>query len=118
MIRSFDFLAWRNLLQQRTRTILSALAVALGVAMIVAADIVSSAILNALSEGAESFMTGLLEYLGQMLALVGVGISVAAGFLVFNAFLMSVTQRRQQIGSLRSLGMTRQQVMRLCWSRQ
>ena len=48
-----------------------------------------------------------------MLTLVGVGITFAAGFLVFNAFAMSITQRRRQIGALRSLGMTRRQVMRL-----
>ncbi|MCP4516605.1 MAG: ABC transporter permease, partial [Delftia sp.] len=47
-----------------------------------------------------------------MLALVGAGVTLAAGFLVFNAFAMSVTQRRMQIGALRSLGMTRRQVLR------
>ena len=108
-------LALRNLAGSRTRTALSALSVALGVAMVVAADLTSSAILNALaqSEDAQIFMTGLLDQLDRMLVLVGVMITVAAGFLVFNAFAMAVTQRRRQIGALRALGMTRRQVMRL-----
>jgi len=108
-------MAWRNLEQGRTRTILSALAVALGVAMIVAADVTSGAILNAFSESGDAltFMKGLLDQLDAMLTLVGVGITLAAGFLVFNGFAMAVTQRRRQIGALRSLGMIRRQVMRL-----
>ncbi|MFZ5918686.1 MAG: FtsX-like permease family protein [Chloroflexota bacterium] len=108
-------LAWRNMQQSRTRTALSVLAVALGVAMTVAADLTSSAILNALakSKDAQIFMTGLLDQLDRMLVLVGVMISIAAGFLVFNAFAMSITQRRRQIGALRALGMTRRQVLRL-----
>ena len=108
-------MAWRNLAQHRLRTALSALAVALGAAMTVAADITSGAIMNALSESesAQTFLTGLLDQLDSMLTLVGVGITFAAGFLVFNALAMSVTQRRRQIGALRSLGMVRRQVMRL-----
>ncbi|MCP4541956.1 MAG: FtsX-like permease family protein [Chloroflexi bacterium] len=114
-VRSLNFLALRNMEQGRTRTILSALAVALGAAMTVAADITSGAILNALSESADAqtFLTGLLDQLDMMLVLVGVGITFAAGFLVFNSFAMSITQRRRQIGALRSLGMVRRQVMRL-----
>jgi len=115
LVSSLNFLAWRNLSQHRTRTILSALAVALGVAMTVAADLINNALLNSLagSEDAQTFMTGLLDQLGSILTLAGVGITLAAGFLVFNAFAMSVTQRRRQIGALRSLGMTRRQVLRL-----
>jgi putative ABC transport system permease protein len=83
--------------------------------MIVAADVTSGAILNAFAESGDAltFMAGLLDQLDVMLMSVGVGITFAAGFLVFNAFAMSITQRRQQIGALRSLGMTRRQVMRL-----
>jgi putative ABC transport system permease protein len=108
-------MAWRNLAQSRLRTTLTALAVALGVAMTVAADVISAALLNSLSgsEDAQKFMTGLLEQLGAALQMVGVGITLAAGFLIFNAFAMAVTQRRRQIGSLRALGMTRRQVLRL-----
>ena len=112
---STNVLAWRNLAQHRLRTVSSALAVALGAAMTVAASVTSGAILDALSgfESAQTFLTGLLDQLDSMLTLVGVGITFAAGFLVFNAFAMSITQRRKQIGALRSLGMTRRQVMRL-----
>jgi putative ABC transport system permease protein len=108
-VRTLNALAWRNLARHRLRTAFTALAVALGAATIVAADVISAALLNSLSgsEDAQTFMTGLLEQLGVTLQMVGVGITLAAGFLMFNAFAMAVTQRRQQIGSLRALGMTR-----------
>ncbi len=114
-MHSLNALAWRNLWQGRTRTVLSALAVALGVAMTVAADIASTSILNSISESkdAQTLMAGLLDQLDRMLILIGVMITAAAGFLVFNAFAMSITQRRQQIGALRALGTARRQVMRL-----
>ena len=110
-----SLLALRSLAQHRLRTTLSALAVALGAATVVAADVISAALLNSLStsEDAQKFMTGLLEQLGVTLQMVGVGITLAAGFLIFNAFAMAVTQRNRQIGSLRALGMTRRQVLRL-----
>jgi ABC-type lipoprotein export system ATPase subunit len=38
-------------------------------------------------------------------------VALAAGFMVFNACLMSVMQRRQPAGVLRALGMTRRQVL-------
>ena len=108
-------LAWRNLTQHPARTLLSVLAVALGVAMMIAAEVTSGAILGALaaSEMAQTFLTGLLDQLDAMLTLIGVGITLVAGFLVFNAFAMSVTRRRRHIGALRSLGMRRAQVLRL-----
>ncbi|UCC63252.1 MAG: ABC transporter permease [Anaerolineae bacterium] len=46
------------------------------------------------------------------LAMVGLIISFAAGFVILNAFAMSVTGRTQEIGALRALGMTRRQVLR------
>lgn len=45
--------------------------------------------------------------------MIGVGVSIAAGFVIYNAFAMAVSQRRRQIGALRSLGMTRVQVMKV-----
>ncbi len=111
-------LTLRNLSQSRARAVLSALAVALGVAMTVAADVSSQSIINALSasEDAMTLGGGLIDQLDQMLVSVGAGITFAAGFMVFNAFAMTITQRRQQIGALRSLGMTRGQIMRLTLS--
>ncbi len=46
------------------------------------------------------------------LAIVGLIILLAAGFVILNAFAMSVTGRTREIGALRALGMTRRQVMR------
>ncbi len=114
-MRSLNRLAWRNLAQHRLRTTLTALAVALGVAATVAADVVRAALMNSLagSADAQKFMAGLVEQLGVTLQMIGVGITLAAGFLIFNAFAMAVTQRRQQIGGLRALGMTRRQVLGL-----
>ena len=55
-MHSLNTLAWRNLAQHRLRTVSSALAVALGAAMTVAAAVTSGAILDALS-GSESAQT-------------------------------------------------------------
>ncbi len=109
------FLATRHLRQSRLRTALSALAVALGVAMTVAANFVGRAFRNSLSQAddVQTILVGLLDQLDRMLLLVGVMVTAAAGFLVFNAFAMTITQRQKQIGALRSLGMTRRQVMGL-----
>src|SRR5512139_959138 len=104
-------LAWRNLRQHSTRTSLSILAIALGVATIIASSMTSQSIINAI--GANEMMAsmqGIIDQLGDTMQMAGVGIGLVAGFMVFNAFLMSITQRRQQIGALRSLGMTRRQV--------
>lgn len=109
------FLAWRDLAQSRARTLLSALAVGLGVGLVVATDLLSSALLSFVNESelVRSFGQGMFEQMALMLRLMGALITLAAGFLVFNAFAMSVTQRRRQIGGLRALGMTRRQVTRL-----
>ncbi len=112
---SLTALSLRNLSHHRLRTTLSALAVALGVAMTVAADVIGQAITHAGQELETSQNTaGMLgAQLESLLTLTGLVILAVAGFLVFNAFAMSITQRRRQIGALRSLGMTRKQVMRL-----
>ncbi len=89
-------LVGRNLRQSARRTILSALAIALGVAMTVAASVTSQSLLNSLagSEDAQTLMVGLLDQLASALTMIGVMITLSAGFLVFNAFAMSITQRR------------------------
>lgn len=110
--RSFTWMmAWRNLEQGRTRAILSALAVALGAAMIVASSVVNSGVRDAWTSG-ESSMAWVADMIDVVFTSVGVIILAASGFLIFNAFAMTVTQQRRQIGALRSLGMTRRQVMR------
>ncbi|MBN1956265.1 MAG: FtsX-like permease family protein [Anaerolineae bacterium] len=112
---SLDNLALRNLDQDRQRTMLSATAVALGVATVISADVVRGSLIHSLAglQDAQSFMLGLLDQLGAMLEWIGGGIVLAAGFMVWNTFAMSVTRQRQQIGMLRTLGLTRRQVMRL-----
>ena len=47
------------------------------------------------------------------LAMVGAIMLFAAAFVIMNAFAMSVTTRTREIGAMRALGMTRQQIMRL-----
>jgi len=114
-MRALYFLAWRNLKQHRLRTALSAFGVALGAATIIAADVTGSAIRNAAQGMQESEQTLPFfgDFLNSGLALMGLVILAAAGFLIFNAFGMAITQRQQHIGALRALGMTRSQVMGL-----
>ena len=101
-------MAWRNLEQHRTRTALSVMAVALGVAMVIAAKVIVASLSTHVAENIGSIYNDISDF---GLTVVGIVILVAAGFLIFNAFAMAVTQRRRQIGALRSLGMTRRQVM-------
>ena len=110
---AINFLAFRYLKGRSTLSILSILAVALGVSMTIAADVISGAIINAFNESGDAltFIIGLLDQLDSLLMMVGVGITAAAGFVIYNAFAMSVAQRGKQIGGLRALGMTRSQVM-------
>jgi class 3 adenylate cyclase/cell division protein FtsX len=114
-VRSLNFLALRNLEQSWLRSALSALAVALGAAMIVGAQVISEGVRSGIqaAEANKDATTWLTDMLEVNLNGVGVVILLAAGFLIFNAFAMAVSSRRRQIGALRSLGMTRRQVMRL-----
>ncbi len=115
MMSNLNFLALRNMEQSRSRTILSILAVTLGVGMVVAKDVIVSAIRSATQTASESQNNlPMMAEMGDLTGtIVGIIILIAAGFLVFNAFAMAVTQRRQQIGALRALGMVRRQVMQL-----
>jgi putative ABC transport system permease protein len=108
------FLARRNLAQDRLRALVSVVSVALGTAVVVAADFVGAAIRHAGEEMSEGETVPFVsEFLNVSLSLTGLIILLVAAFLIFNVFGMSVTQRRRQIGTLRSLGMTRRQIGRL-----
>jgi hypothetical protein len=105
----------RRACDEKQQTILSALAVALGVMMTVAANVTGKAI-TTLGEAVDNSQStaGILgAQLESWLGAVGLAIMAVAGFLVFNAFALSVPQRRQQIGALRALAMTRRRVMYL-----
>lgn len=108
-------LAWRNLNAHRSRFILSVIAVAFGIGATIASDIITQSMRAALlkNEDMVTVMEGMLEQTNNMSLFVGGVIMFAGGFLIFNAFAMSVSQRRQQIGSLRALGMTRAQILRM-----
>lgn len=108
-------LAGRALSQNRTRTILSVIAIALGTTMTVAGDGLAQSIIGVVTrtEDLRAIGEGLWSQLDPAFKGIGVGITLAAGFLIFNTFAMSLTQRRQQIGALRALGMTRGQVLRM-----
>jgi putative ABC transport system permease protein len=114
-MQSLNSLAWRNLKADRPRALLSMLAIALGTAIAIAGSVVAESTRKAIltSDELRSMMEGLLDQVDPIMAFVSVVIMLTAGFLIFNAFAMSVTQRRQQIGAFRSLGMTGKQVLRL-----
>ena len=102
-------LAWRNLLQQPIRSIFSMLTVAIGVGMVVGSSVAGSGMqsLIEVDEGMMEYMNILLEITFSIIGAIFMG---GAGFLIFNAFAMSVTQRRQQIGMMRALGADRKQI--------
>lgn len=110
-------LAWRNLQTSPLRTLLSALIISLGVAMTIAADLVSTALLSALQEvdsGEAQITHGFLaEQLDLNLKGISAILIAATVFLIFNTFTMSITQRRRQLGLLRALGLTRRQTHHL-----
>jgi putative ABC transport system permease protein len=106
-------LALHNLRRFWLRGCLSALAVAFGVATLVAADLISQSITEEIAHSAEAeavtaFMS---EQMNVGLTVVGLVVTAGAGFLTFNAFAMAVSQRREDLGRLRAVGMTRRQVL-------
>ncbi len=117
-MRSLNTFVWRGLLTHRLRTVLSTLAVALGVAITIASSLLVESIRKAIlfSEEARAIAQGMIDQLDPMMTFVSVVIMLAVGFLIFNAFAMSITQRRQEIGALRALGTTQRQIMRLAFT--
>jgi len=111
-------LAWREFTGAKLLWALSASAVALGVAVIVASDVTRGAVLNAMRDSPDvrTLMAGLTDQLGSNLTSLGIGISLASGFIVFNAFGMSIARRRRRLATLRTVGMTGGQVLRLTLS--
>ncbi|MCA9969669.1 MAG: FtsX-like permease family protein, partial [Anaerolineales bacterium] len=110
-MHSLAAFARRNLAAHRVRTVFSATAVSLGTATLVAADVISAGLIDT-EAGGDNVFANFIAVMDVILYGVGVVILLAAGFLIFNAFAMTVTQRRQQLGLLRALGMTRRQVVR------
>lgn len=117
-MKSLNALVWRSLIAARTRTLLTIFAVALGAATTIAVSMVGQSIRRGLFKNQEvaTLMGGMVSYFDPVLSFVGLIIMLAAAFLVYNAFAMSVTHRRQQIGALRTLGTTRTQIWRLLLS--
>ncbi len=118
MSLSFTKITIRNLGAQRVRTLLGSGIVALGVGTVIGVNIASAAILNSLSSSpdAQAFIGGLLDQFDQLLMGIGLMITLVTGFLMFNSFFLSVTQRRRQIGALRLLGVTQRQVLRMVFA--
>jgi putative ABC transport system permease protein len=114
-MRSIVRLALRQIRRNWAQSLLAALAVGAGIATIIASDLISRAITEEIADSAEgtaitAFMS---EQLDVGLTTIGLVLAVGAGFLVFNAFAMSTTQRRQDFGRLRAVGMTRFQLLLL-----
>lgn len=108
-------LAWRNIQTNWVRSLLNVAAVALGVAVTIDGSMIVNSVREGILQSDEIrlVMEGLIEMLDPGMLFVSVVVILAAGFLIFNTFGMAITQRRQQIGSLRTLGMTQGQVLRL-----
>jgi putative ABC transport system permease protein len=106
-------LALRELRRSWIRNLFAALAVGVGITTIIASDLISRGITEEITDSAEgkaitAFMS---EQLDVGLTAIGLVITVGAGFLIFNAFTMSTTQRRDDFGRMRAVGMTRRQLL-------
>ncbi len=63
--------------------------------------------------GRTQFAEDLLTRIGQALAVAGAVSIVLAIFIIFNTFLMNVSERRKQLATLRAIGTTRHQIVHL-----
>lgn len=105
-MRSIAHLALRELRRSWVRNVFAALAVGVGIATIIASDLISRGITEEIADSAEgkaitAFMS---EQLNVGLTAIGLVITVGAGFLIFNTFAMSITQRREDFGRMRAVG--------------
>ena len=112
-MRPVFHLALHNLRHAWLRSALSALAVAMGVATLVAAELISQSVTAEIARTAESeAITGFMsEQLNMGLTVIGLVVTIGAGFITFNTFSMAMAQRREDLGRLRASGMTRRQVL-------
>ncbi|MCK5635432.1 MAG: FtsX-like permease family protein [Anaerolineales bacterium] len=112
-MRSIAHLALRELRRSWVRNLFAALAVGAGIATIIASDLISRGITEEIADSAEG--KAITAFMGEQLEVgltaIGLVITVAAGFLIFNAFAMSTTQRREDFGRMRAVGMTRRQLL-------
>ncbi len=108
-------LAWRYLFANRVRSLLSVAAVMLGVAVTISGSMIAESVREGIlrSDELRVLMEGMIAMLDPAMLFIGLVVMLAAGFLIFNTFGMTITRRRQQIGGLRALGMTRGQTMRV-----
>ena len=115
-VKSQFRLVIRNLMGQKIQTLLSILAITLGVAMLVAGDLAGSGYRAGFEDVVEvneiqqsfAFMFDIFE---TGLGAVGWTVLLTAGFLIYNSFSMTIIRRTNQIGSLRFLGSSRVQVV-------
>jgi putative ABC transport system permease protein len=105
----------RQIRSTPARYLFSALALASGVMMLVASDMLSRSITSEIARTTE--MEAVTAFMGEQmntgLTAIGLVINVAAGFLILNSTLMSVHQRAPELSRLRALGMERRQLLAL-----
>ena len=114
-MRSLRGYAWRNMQAHPARTGLSSAAVAVGVALAIAASSLANSVRYGMlkSDEMRAVMGGLIDQFTPLVNAISAVVVLTAGFLVFNAFSMAVTQRQREIGMLRALGMPRQRIIDL-----
>lgn len=106
-------LAWRNLASHRLRSLLTGTAISLGTGTVLAAVIAGQAAGRQAAEtAAQRGMSNTLLVQAGLLMTGGL-LLFAAGFIIFNAFGVSLAQRTRELGLLRAAGATRGQVRRL-----
>jgi putative ABC transport system permease protein len=114
-MQSLNQLVFKNLNANHPRTLLTILAVTFAAAAsVAAADFTESLRLAILTnDDIRESIGGMLDTFDSVVVGLSIVIMASAAFLIYNAFAMSVTQRQQQIGALRAIGMTRAQIWRL-----